>query len=32
VTFWQPEGIGFSQLTVIDAAGRSARSTVRLSP
>jgi penicillin-binding protein 1C len=28
----QPEGIGFSQLTVIDAEGRSARSTVRLSP
>jgi penicillin-binding protein 1C len=30
--YWQPEGIGFSQLTVIDAEGRSARSTVRLSP
>jgi len=28
--YWQPEGIGFSQLTVIDADGRSARSTVRL--
>jgi penicillin-binding protein 1C len=30
--YWQPDGIGFSQLTVIDASGRSARSTVRLSP
>src|SRR5712671_1883938 len=30
--YWQPEGIGFSQLTVIDAEGRSAHSTVRLSP
>jgi penicillin-binding protein 1C len=30
--YWQPEGIGFSQLTVIDAEGRSARSTVRLAP
>jgi penicillin-binding protein 1C len=30
--YWQPEGIGFSQITVIDAEGRSARSTVRLSP
>jgi penicillin-binding protein 1C len=30
--YWQPEGVGFSQLTVIDAEGRSARSTVRLSP
>jgi penicillin-binding protein 1C len=30
--YWQPEGIGFSQLTVIDADGHSARSTVRLSP
>ena len=29
--YWQPEGVGFSQLTVIDAEGRSARSTVRLS-
>jgi penicillin-binding protein 1C len=29
---WQPEGIGFVQLSVIDAAGRSAHSTVRLSP
>ena len=28
--YWQPEGIGFSELTVIDADGRSARSTVRL--
>jgi penicillin-binding protein 1C len=32
LTLWQPDGVGFSQLTVIDAAGRSARSTVRLSP
>jgi penicillin-binding protein 1C len=31
-THWQPEGIGFVQLSVVDAAGRSARSTVRLSP
>jgi penicillin-binding protein 1C len=30
--YWWPEGIGFSQLTVIDAEGRSARSTVRLAP
>jgi penicillin-binding protein 1C len=30
--YWQPEGIGFVQLSVIDAAGRSAHSTVRLSP
>ena len=30
--YWQPEGRGFVQLTVIDAEGRSARSTVRLSP
>jgi penicillin-binding protein 1C len=29
---WQPKGIGFVQLSVIDAAGRSAHSTVRLSP
>jgi penicillin-binding protein 1C len=29
---WQPEGIGFVQLSVVDAAGRSAHSTVRLSP
>jgi len=28
---WQPEGIGFVQLTVIDATGRSAHSKVRLS-
>jgi penicillin-binding protein 1C len=28
---WQPDGIGFSQLTVIDAVGHSAHSTVRLS-
>lgn len=31
-TYWQPDGAGFAQLTVIDAAGKSARSTVRLSP
>jgi penicillin-binding protein 1C len=30
-TYWQPEGIGFVQFSVIDAAGRSACSTVRLS-
>jgi penicillin-binding protein 1C len=30
--YWQPAGIGFVQLSVIDAAGRSAHSTVRLSP
>ena len=30
--YWSPPGIGFAQLTVIDAAGRSARATVRLSP
>jgi len=30
--YWQPEGIGFAQLTIIDAEGRSARSAVRLSP
>jgi penicillin-binding protein 1C len=29
--YWQPEGTGFVQLSVIDAAGRSAHSTVRLS-
>jgi penicillin-binding protein 1C len=30
--FWNPDGVGFTQLTVIDAAGRSARATVRLEP
>ena len=30
--YWQPEGIGFVQFSVIDAAGRNAHSTVRLSP
>src|SRR5262249_33004234 len=30
--YWRPEGPGFAQLTVIDAQGRSARATVRLSP
>jgi penicillin-binding protein 1C len=29
---WHPAGIGFADLAVIDAAGRSARSRVRLSP
>jgi penicillin-binding protein 1C len=29
---WEPEEIGFAQVSVIDAAGRSAHSTVRLSP
>jgi penicillin-binding protein 1C len=30
--YWNPAGAGFAQLTVIDAAGRSARATVRLAP
>ena len=30
--YWQPEGVGFARLTVIDGEGRSAHSTVRLSP
>jgi penicillin-binding protein 1C len=30
--YWLPQGIGFVQLTVIDAQGRSAHSSVRLSP
>jgi penicillin-binding protein 1C len=30
--YWEPEGIGFARLTVIDGDGRSAHSTVRLSP
>ncbi len=30
--YWQPEGAGFARLTVIDGEGRSAHSTVRLSP
>jgi penicillin-binding protein 1C len=29
---WQPAGIGFAHLTVIDDDGRSAHSTVRLAP
>ena len=29
---WRPEGVGFARLTVIDGEGRSAHSTVRLSP
>jgi len=30
--YWTPAGEGFSRLTVIDAAGRSAHATVRLEP
>ena len=30
--YWDPGGVGFTQLTVIDAAGRSAHATVRLEP
>ncbi|MGC1884563.1 MAG: penicillin-binding transpeptidase domain-containing protein, partial [Stellaceae bacterium] len=30
--YWQPEGVGFARLTIIDGEGRSAHSTVRLSP
>jgi penicillin-binding protein 1C len=30
--YWRPGGIGFTRLTVIDAAGRSAQATVRLEP
>ena len=30
--YWQPAGIGFARLTVIDAQGHSAHSSVRLSP
>jgi penicillin-binding protein 1C len=30
--YWQPEGPGFAHLAVIDGAGRSAHSTVRLAP
>src|SRR5579885_144972 len=30
--YWMPSGLGFARLTVIDAEGRSARATVRLSP
>lgn len=30
--YWNPSGVGFAQLTVIDAAGRSAHATVRLEP
>ena len=30
--YWRPDGLGFAQLTVIDAQGRSARATVRLAP
>jgi penicillin-binding protein 1C len=30
--YWHPEGVGFVRLTVIDGEGRSAQSTVRLSP
>jgi membrane carboxypeptidase/penicillin-binding protein PbpC len=28
--YWQPAGIGFVRLTVIDSDGRSARATMRL--
>jgi len=30
--YWSPGGVGFTQLTVIDAAGRSAHANVRLEP
>ena len=30
--YWQPEGVGFAHLTIIDGEGRSAHSTMRLSP
>jgi penicillin-binding protein 1C len=30
--FWNPDSVGFTRLTVIDAAGRSAHATVRLEP
>jgi penicillin-binding protein 1C len=30
--FWNPAGVGFTRLTVVDAAGRSAHATVRLEP
>ena len=30
--FWNPAGVGFTRLTVIDAAGRSAHANVRLEP
>ena len=30
ILYWRPEGLGFAQLTVIDAQGRSARATIRL--
>ena len=30
--FWNPDGVGFTRLTVIDSAGRSAHATVRLEP
>ena len=31
-SYWRPEGVGFAQFSVIDAAGNSDHSTVRLSP
>jgi len=31
-SYWSPAGVGFTQLTVIDGAGRSAHATVRLEP
>jgi penicillin-binding protein 1C len=30
--FWNPAGVGFTRLTAVDAAGRSAHATVRLEP
>ena len=30
--YWQPKGLGFVQLTVIDAAGKSAHADIRLAP
>ena len=31
-SFWQPDGLGFADIVVVDAAGRSARSQIRLIP
>jgi len=31
-TFWKPEGLGFADIVVVDASGRSARSKIRLIP
>lgn len=30
--YWQPKGVGFARLTVIDAAGKSAHADIRLAP